>query len=394
MTRRGFPVSFKLILLLYSIWLLFLPRSAAATELRLDDPEWLARASRVGIEQATKTADSVVIRTGGSPSLDAYVIFPTAQQLDPREYDLLAVTMRTDPRIHRLKFLWKSTGVGRPDMSYYVQQPIYRDGLFHTYLIRLDIRPSWKDRISEIALGWDGAHGLIEMKRIALLRSTWSDRVRAGWSQFWVPESLAPAMVNAIGGPDLMGKSYALLLAVFFLALFAVIFFAHRAGLLGSRPGAGAASPLVSARMPPWLYISSMTFLVLWLLYDLRETYNHVQTLRSTLRYSLGSAPRPHHYFELDDFYEFIDATKGVVPSDGSVGFFSSRPLFVKARYLLFPRPVSNREPHSDYFVVFQDPNITYRNGHLSEKDTLVSDRVIPFGRFGEDAFIFKRKHD
>ncbi|MEW6682871.1 MAG: hypothetical protein AB1451_08105 [Nitrospirota bacterium] len=183
---------------------------------------------------------------------------------------------------------------------------------------------------------------------------------------------------------------FALLLLCFFLVIVVVIFLVHRVGRAGSRPGGETLSYGPFAPIPSWLYISFLTFLILWLLYDLRETYNHVQTLRAEFHYSLGTAPRPHHYFELDDFYEFMDATKSIVPPESSVGFFSSRPFLVRARYFLFPRPVFDREAHTDYLVVFQDPDMQYRDGQLSEKETPVSDQVIPFGRFGEDAFIFK----
>jgi hypothetical protein len=94
---------------------------------------------------------------------------------------------------------------------------------------------------------------------------------------------------------------------------------------------------------------------------------------------------------ELDDFYDFMDATKSVVPLESSVGFFSKRPLFVKARYFLYPRPVLDRALHPEYLVVFQDPDVSYRQGQLKEKEAVLVDRVVPFGRFGEDAFIYKR---
>jgi hypothetical protein len=146
--------------------------------------------------------------------------------------------------------------------------------------------------------------------------------------------------------------------------------------------------------MPLWGKVASLTCLIFWLLYDVRDAYNHVQTIRSDFRYAIASAPRPRHYREIDDLYEFIDATKSVVPSESSVGFFSSRPLFYKARYFLFPQPVFDRGLHADYLLVFQDPHVTYRQGQLREKSDVVVDRVTPFGRFGEDAFIYKRTHD
>ncbi len=299
--------------------------------------------------------------------------------------------MKTDPRIHDFMFLWKPVGGVRADTSYYIHQPIYYDGAFHTYLIRLDIRPSWTGRISEIALGWTGVHGSVEVKQLALRSATLQDRIRVTWAQFWIPQTLNARTVNAIAGPVLFGHAFALPLALLFLVLLPVMYRAHRHGL---RRRAAVFSALTPTRVPPWLYTASATFLILWLLYDLRETYNHAQTLRSEFRYFLGDAPRPRHHFELDDFYDVIDAIQSVVPSENPIGFFSSRPLFVKARYFLFPRQVFDREFHPDYLVVFQDPNITYRRGQLSEKDMVVVDRVTPFGRFGEDAFIYKRIHD
>jgi hypothetical protein len=55
---------------------------------------------------------------------------------------------------------------------------------------------------------------------------------------------------------------------------------------------------------------------------------------------------------------------------------------------------VFDRGLHADYLLVFQDPHVTYRQGQLREKSDVVVDRVTPFGRFGEDAFIYKRTHD
>lgn len=384
----------RLLVLLIFVSLPVLVSPAASEELRLDDPAWLARASLIGVDQARTADDSITIRTGSSPSYEAYVVFPVEHQLDPQKHDLLEITMKTDPRIHRFKFLWKAIAAGQPDRSYFVQQEIYRDGAFHTYLVALDIRPSWRGRISEIALGWDGAHGVIEIKRMAIRQGASLDRLRMWWSRFWIPESLNPAMVHAVGGSELFGQPFAWLLALIFAALVPVIVLVYRRGAIGSPASAGTSLAWTSARIPAWAGALGVGFVILWLVYDLREMSTHLQTLKSESRYYLGDAPRPRHHFELDDFYDFMDAIQTVVPPEGSVGFFSSRPLFVKARYFLFPRPVVDRELHPEYLVVFQDPDLSYRRGQLKEKDVVVVDRVTPFGRFGEDAFIYKRNHD
>ncbi len=380
------------LVLFFSVSLPFLVSPAASEELRLDDPAWLARASLIGVDRARKTDDSIAIRTGGSPSYDAYIVFPVEHQLDPQEHDLLEITVKTDPRIHRFTFLWKTIAAGQPDRSYSIPQEIYRDGAFHTYLLALDIRPSWKGRISEIALGWHGAHGAVEIERMALLHGTSRDRLRMWWSRFWIPESLNPAMVHAGGGSTLFGQPFAWLLALIFVALVPVIGLVSRRGAIG--PSAGIAFAWTTPRIPVRAGGLCLAFVVLWLVYDLREILTHLHTLKSESRYYLGDAPRPRHHFELDDFYDFMDAIQTVVPPESPVGFFSSRPLFVKARYFLFPRPVADRKFDPEYLVVFQDPDLSYRHGQLTEKDVVVVERVTPFGRFGEDAFIYKRNHD
>jgi hypothetical protein len=364
--------------------------SAVAEELRLDDSAWLTRASLIGIAQARKTDDSIAIRTGGAPSYDAYVIYPVEHRIDVRKHNLLELTMKTDPRIHKFRFHWKLIE-GNQHSSYFFLQPIYRDGEFHTYLIALDGRPSWTGTISEIALGWTGAHGTVEIKQATIRTATVEDRLRVLWSQFWIPQPVVAWTINALGAPLLFGTSFAFPLTLLFVALLPLIYlrYRHRAGLgtEGSRIGH-------PAHAPPWVKIASLTFLIFWLLYDVRDAYNHVQTIRSDFRYAIAGAPTPRHYREIDDFYDFIDATKSVVPSESSIGFFSSRPLFYKARYLLFPQPVFDRGGLADYLLVFQDPHVTYRQGQLREESDVVADRVTPFGRFGEDAFIYKRDHD
>jgi hypothetical protein len=325
----------------------------------------------IGIQMVKSTAASTQILIGLPRSFNAFLIFPLGPRFDLRKNNLLEITMRTGPRIHEFKvFLGHTSG----ELASF-RQPMYRDGTFHTYLISLEsIPPSWKGNVPEMALRWVGTRDVVEITKLEVRPMGFMDRVRYHWSQFWVPETLKLGSAHLLAGMVLLDQSFTLLLPFLFAGLLPLLYFMLRRG----------------RREASWHRIGFLTLLILWIAYDLREAYNHIHILRSEFQYERETADRPLHPW-LDDLYDFLGSVEKVVPLSSRVGFYSDLPLFVYARYFLYPRRVYERSPGADYIVIYQAPGVSFNDGRLMDKEKIIADRLNPVGRFEKDALILKK---
>src|SRR3989304_3523191 len=89
-----------LFLILLSVNLLIALGNDALAQIRLDNPESLARARKFGIEKISRSSDSTQIWIGSRPQLNASLVFRLEPEFDPQKNNLLVITMRTGPRIH------------------------------------------------------------------------------------------------------------------------------------------------------------------------------------------------------------------------------------------------------------------------------------------------------
>ncbi len=76
------------------------------------------------------------------------------------------------------------------------------------------------------------------------------------------------------------------------------------------------------------------------------------------------------------------------------VSFYSGHPLFMYARYFLFPRPVSDRTPQLDYTVVYQAPGVVFQEGKLLDQGRVVGNQLKLISKFGEDALLLERNNE
>jgi hypothetical protein len=293
--------------------------------------------------------------------------------------------MRTGPRTHNFLFVWTQA---QSKQSYSVKQEAYRDGGFHTYLIPLEAHLPWKEKISEVGLVWGGTRESIEIKKMDLRPMRFADRIRYHWSRFWFPEMLNPATSHVIGGPIFMNQAFSWLLTLLFVALVLIHYLPGWLSRLWKKEALTEERP-----NRPWARFQPVFwgFLALWMIYDLRESYDHAQILKSEFRYYLKTTDYPRHHLELDDFYDFLDFVEKRVPTTQGIGFYSGQPLFVKARYFLLPRRVSERASHLDYIVIFQDPGVAFRDGKLMEGGRVVADGLKMIGGFGMDALLLEK---
>jgi hypothetical protein len=266
----------------------------AAAQTRLDDPERLAKAGITGIAAIRKTADSIQIRTG-STRPEAALIFPLEPGFDPQKNNLFEITMRTGPRIHAFNLVWRW---GQSEKRYFVRQPTYPDGEFHTYLIPLDDEHPWRGDISELTLIWVATREVVEIRKLELRPIALTDRVRYHWSRFWFPEILKPFTVNFVTGPVFLEQPLAFALTLFFVALFPFLYFTYH-HVDQKKTNSSAAHLLERPRN--WVRPVFLALMTLWIIYDFRVAYDHIQTLKSEFRYYLNNPNHPRHLLDLDD---------------------------------------------------------------------------------------------
>lgn len=362
-------------------------RNEAHAQTRLDDPERFVKVAIRGITAIKKTGDVIRIQTNPTEP-QASLIFSLGSGFDPRKNNLFEITMRTGPRMPALFLFWRHAQSGPYDS---VRQLTYRDGEFHTYVLPLDEEQSWRGAISEVALVWDAPNEVVEIKKLEFRPIQWTDRIRHHWSRFWFPAILNPATVNLIRGPVFMGISFSLALTLLFGA-FVLLFYFVRRPVGWGKAGIAGADP--RHRRQVWFQPAFWTLMALWVTYDLREAYDHIETLKSEVRFYLNTSDHPRHLLELDDLYDFLELVAQAVPLSKGIGFYSARPLFPKARYFLFPRRVADRTSNVDFVVVFQDPGVSFQDGKLTEKGKVVGDRLKRIGGFGENAFLLEKNHD
>lgn len=362
-------------------------RNEAHAQTRLDDPERFVKVAIKGITAIKKTGDVIQVQTNPTAP-QASLIFSLGADFEPQRNNLFEITIRTGPRISALFIFWRQAQ-SKPYDS--VRQLTYRDGEFHTYVIPLDEEQSWRGAISEVALVWEAPNEVVEIKKLEFRPIQWTDRIRYHWSRFWFPGILNPATVNLIRGPVFMGLPFALALALVFVAL-VLFFYCVRRTVERGKAGTAGADPLDRRRV--WFQPAFWTLMALWVTYDLREAHDHIQTLKSEFRFYLNTSDYPRHLLELDDLYDFLELVAKAVPPSKGIGFYSARPLFIKARYFLFPRRVADRTSNVDFVVVFQDPGVSFQDGKLTEKGKVVGDRLKRIGGFGENAFLLEKTHD
>lgn len=362
-------------------------RNEAHAQTRLDDPEGFVKVAIRGITAIKKTGDVIQIQTNPTAP-QASLIFSLGSDFEPQRNNLFEITIRTGPRISTLFIFWRQAQ-SKPYDSFW--QFTYRDGEFHTYVIPLDKEQSWRGAISEVALVWDAPTDFIEIKKLELRPIQWTDRIRYHWSRFWFPGILNPATVNLIRGPVFMGISFSLALTLLFVVFVLLFYFVRRPVGWGKEDTADAD---LLHRQRVWLQPAFWTLMALWVTYDLREAYDHIQTLKSEVRFYLNTSDYPRHLLELDDLYDFLEFVAKAVPPSKGLGFYSARPLLPKARYFLFPRRVADRTPNVDFIVVFQDPGVSFQDGKLTEKGKVIGDRLKRIGGFGENAFLLGKTHD
>jgi hypothetical protein len=169
------------------------------------------------------------------------------------------------------------------------------------------------------------------------------------WRVFWSPRELDISTINYLSSPMLCGGSFACLLGI----VAAVVLIVGAAFYFKAKPvdrsriviGAGA------------------TILILWLVYDLRETYGQLKTMEEIYQTYVRPPPENKTFFTEGDFYRFVDLCCNRIPPDGRFRFYPEPvwPYDCRIRYFLYPRRMTSRAMEkAPYHLIYNDPHIQY----------------------------------
>ncbi|MDP8215383.1 MAG: hypothetical protein RAO92_02870 [Candidatus Euphemobacter frigidus] len=109
--------------------------------------------------------------------------------------------------------------------------------------------------------------------------------------------------------------------------------------------------------------------LVLWVVYDIRETYSQYKMVEEIYLSYVEPPPEKKTFPALGDFYRFIDLCREKIPPDSQYHFYPypDWPYDCRIHYFLYPRRI-----HSDtwiniiegeeipYHVVYKNPRVHY----------------------------------
>lgn len=225
----------------------------------------------------------------------------------------------------------------------------------------------------------------------ALILEEYPGRSPSAWGEFWCPRELSVCSINSLESPALCGRSFARLLCMAAAMIFVT----------------GAAFYLKAAPVGRLRIVTGMgtAVLILWLIYDFRETYGQFRIMEAIYRCYVKPPPADKTFSDMGNFYSFVDLCRKVIPPDAQFHFYSEPdwPYDCRMHYFLYPRRMASHTYGSNtldtkavpYYVVYDDPHIRYdpvgRRLHYDRPDgtRLVSKAGAIVAEFGRNSFIF-----
>jgi hypothetical protein len=185
---------------------------------------------------------------------------------------------------------------------------------------------------------------------------------------FMEPELVKPSTINLLYGAKFWSIPFVAILGALAILFFWILVFINRR----------------------WAFLS---LLVLWLLFDLRYSYDQYSILKTT--YTQLVAPiRPQEkiYYDFYNFYGFIQESKKYMKWD--VNFYAPRewPFQYNYEYHIYPFKSTWQTIDKKYYAIFQVGNVELRNGReLFIDGKLIDSNIQLVYRFDEHSYILKK---
>ena len=232
--------------------------------------------------------------------------------------------------------------------------------------------------------------GWLEIDSLDIGPFSLKEYMRDQWQEFCLPRPFNLATINFLQSPWLFNKPFAswLNIVAALLLIGAAIFY--------FKAGDKKKIKIVSS--------IGFTMLVLWVIYDIRETYSQYQMVEEVYRSYVRPPPGEKTFPALGNFYRFIDLCREKIPPDSQYHFYPypDWPYDCRIHYFLYPRRIRSATWNNviegkdiPYHVVYRNPRVAYDtpSRRLRRKGPYGESFISPPGRvvvlFDRYSFIF-----
>lgn len=204
----------------------------------------------------------------------------------------------------------------------------------------------------------------VSFSSMTLREQDFSDK----WTTFMEPELVKPSSINLLYGPKFGTTPFVQILGILAIILFIALVFVRR----------------------KWAFAS---LLVLWILFDIRYSYDQYSILKTTYRtFVAQEKPENKIYYDFYNFYGFIEESKKYMK--GGTNFYAPSEWPFQSNYLyhLYPLKVTWQTSDQPYYAIFQMNNVELRNGkELFIDGKLIDGSVQLLSRFDGHSYILKK---
>jgi len=315
------------------------------------------------------------------------LLAPEDLLMEAGKYQLLEVRVRASSVLARMGVTWTRKGA-KSSPRREVVRVLENTGQMQTVRINLGRYPEWSGPIQQFLLGFYSRGGKVELESVKIWRPTFLRTLHFAWDEFSRPEYFKPLSINAIHGPNLFGRKW--LSWNDFLIFSCMLLFACAGFVKKGRP-------LKNILAPGGFRGVLCLILLLWIVFDLRFSYDMAQSLRNVYtRAFSGSGEKPASYI-LGDFFEFVRFCDQRLPPLVPVNFFApSEIFFPRFKYFMAPRKASYDGDRGDWFVAFHDTGLFIEEGSLIRRSRggrrVMAPKGRVIGRFSGDSFIYHKE--
>lgn len=359
--------------------LFLLPAAGRAAAWYSAGPGELSSWRGEGIEAGGPRPEALQVRGGEELRLFS----PPGLGIPAAERPYLRIRFRPlSPRY--LRVFWID-GTGRPVLVPEAVQPPF-DRHFHAFWIPLARGEEHRGAVETLGLVFGGRPGWVEIEAVEIRPFSTGAYLSDQLREFFLPRSFHPGTINSLFSPRIFNRP--------------LIGLANQAALLAVLAGAAFYLKTRGKRGGRIALRTGLAFLLIWMTYDLRETYSHLLTAGEIHRDYVGPPPEEKTFPALGDFYSFVEFCRQNLPPSGAYDIIPREywPYDCRLNYFLYPRHYLS-ERNRDYYagrplhyLVYNQPFYRFDR----EKSRVIAGDGRPVtgpgrlvARYNRDSFIF-----
>jgi hypothetical protein len=312
--------------------------------------------------------------------------FPPGLAINSEKDNYLRLRLRIySPRLIQVFWATQRSGRQLPAIPF---SPLL-DQHFHTYWIDLSDSLEWIGKIDMMGLAFFGQPGRIDIDSIEIRPFSLTLYLSDQWNEFWLPRVLHLGTINSLTSPIILNKSLITWLSYIVALIFIItlLYYFREKGAQNRKS----------------FLILGSGLLIIWIVYDLRETYSQFKMTEEIHKSYIKPPPDQKTYPALLDYYRFVDLCREHLPPDAQYHYYKIWPFDCRIRYSLYPRR-GNHDTFSNiiagtpipYHLVYQSPEVSYDpegrqllyRGSGESYFISAPGRII--ARMNPDTFIFK----